>query len=213
MNLQTERYEEQQQHWPAQGRHILAQYDSDSVVVYQAYRPEIAEWAVAHQQFGGPFSYSRMSWLKPNFLWMMFRCGWATKVDQERVLAVRITRAGFEQMLRSAVHSAFTPSVYATQDQWAARVRESDTRLQWDPDHGPQGQPLQRRAIQLGLAQETLKAYGTQWVRSIEDVTPFVAEQKANAVKGQEHELLLPRERVYVPADVESVKHLELTVG
>lgn len=36
--------------WPQDGRHILAQYDEDSIVVYQAYCPEIAEYAVKHQR-------------------------------------------------------------------------------------------------------------------------------------------------------------------
>lgn len=71
----TEHYTRQRQHWPADGRHILAQYDDTSLVVYQAYRPAIADFAVKHQRFGGEFSYTRMSWIKPNFLWMMFRAG------------------------------------------------------------------------------------------------------------------------------------------
>ena len=36
--------------WPREGRHILAQYDDSSVVVYQAYCPEIADYAVKHQE-------------------------------------------------------------------------------------------------------------------------------------------------------------------
>ena len=48
----TESYMEQSTSvWPAEGRHILAQYDEDSVVVYQAYCPEIAEYAVKHQEW------------------------------------------------------------------------------------------------------------------------------------------------------------------
>lgn len=47
----TESYLEQNDRvWPKEGRHILAQYDDDSVVVYQAYCPEIAEYAVKHQK-------------------------------------------------------------------------------------------------------------------------------------------------------------------
>ena len=54
-------------------------------------------------RFGGPlFSYSRMSWIKTNFLWMMYRCGWAAKKGQERVLAVWITREGFQEILSNA---------------------------------------------------------------------------------------------------------------
>jgi hypothetical protein len=80
------RYLEQTDHWPPSGRHVLAQYDAESIFVYQAYRPSIALYAVEHQSFGGPdFSYTRMSWIKPNFLWMMYRCGWAAKAGQERV--------------------------------------------------------------------------------------------------------------------------------
>lgn len=36
--------------WPGKGRHILAQYDEDTIVVYQAYCPEIAEYAVRNQK-------------------------------------------------------------------------------------------------------------------------------------------------------------------
>ena len=48
---QTESYMEQvTKEWPRRGRHILAQYDDHSVVVYQAFCPEIAEYAVKHQK-------------------------------------------------------------------------------------------------------------------------------------------------------------------
>ena len=33
--------------WPGQGNHVLAQFNEEAVVVYQAYRPEIAEYAGA----------------------------------------------------------------------------------------------------------------------------------------------------------------------
>lgn len=42
--------EQSEKEWPREGRHILAQYDEDSVVVYQAYCPEIADYAVEHQR-------------------------------------------------------------------------------------------------------------------------------------------------------------------
>lgn len=81
-------YLEQLPHWPQTGQHILAQFDEDSIVVYQAYRSSIALYAVANQRFGGDFSYNRMSWIKPNFLWMMYRSGWATKEGQERMALI-----------------------------------------------------------------------------------------------------------------------------
>ena len=87
--LKTEPYLDQTARWPQTGRHVLAQFDDTSVVVYQAYRPSIGEFAAANGYFGGPdFAFSRMSWIKPNFLWMMYRCGWGRKAGQESVLAV-----------------------------------------------------------------------------------------------------------------------------
>src|SRR5262245_21691403 len=80
----SEKYVYQCSVWPSTGRHILAQYDAESVVVYQAYRRSIGEWAIRHQKLGGPhFNDSRMSWIKPNFLWMMYRSGWGTKDGQQ----------------------------------------------------------------------------------------------------------------------------------
>jgi hypothetical protein len=74
--LRTAPYSEQMKGWPQAGKHILAQFDDDSIIVYQAYRPEIGRFAVEKGCFGGEFKYSRMSWIKPNFLWMMHRSQW-----------------------------------------------------------------------------------------------------------------------------------------
>src|SRR5437763_2481561 len=133
MNLKTEPYLEQRQRWPASGRHILAQFDDESVVIYQAYRPEIGHFAARNGYFGGAFSLDRMSWIKPNFLWMMFRSGWGTKEGQEITLAVQLRRTGFDEILRLAVHSSYAPEVYASLVDWKARLAESPVRLQWDP--------------------------------------------------------------------------------
>jgi hypothetical protein len=100
--LVTEKYREQLKRWPKTGRHILAQHDDDTIIVYQAFRKEIAEYAVENGKFGGPFyDFKRMSWIKTNFLWMMYRCGWAEKDHKQRhVLAIRLTIDGFLEILR-----------------------------------------------------------------------------------------------------------------
>ena len=61
MNLATERYPIQAGRWPKSGQHILAHYDANSVIVYQAYKPAIGKYAIEHGRFGGEFAYSRMS--------------------------------------------------------------------------------------------------------------------------------------------------------
>src|SRR6266404_7062103 len=118
MKIPTERYLEQVKRWPASGRHILAQFDTDTVVVYQAYRPIIGLFAAMNQRFGGEFSFNRMSWIKPNFLWMMYRSGWGAKEGQEVTLAVRMRRDAFDEILRLAVHSTFDPDVYESHETW-----------------------------------------------------------------------------------------------
>lgn len=194
-------YPSQSSRWPASGKHILAQFDQESILVYQAFRPSIASFAVSHQRFGGDFSYSRMSWIKPNFLWMMYRCGWASKPDQERVLAVRLRRQFFDELLRVAVPSSYSAGSRQSREAWQQAVADSDVRLQWDPDHDPAGRPLERRAIQLGLRGEVLRRYGSEALISIEDITPFVVEQRAHAHASFLH-LITPLEAVYAPEPV-----------
>ena len=201
MNLLTSNHREQCRAWPAQGRHILAQFDDERVVVYQAFSPAIGRWAVEHQRFGGPFSMARMSWVKPNFLWMMYRSGWGTKADQEVTLAVSLRRPAFGGILAAAVHSTFTAAAYDSPDQWRAAVARSSVRLQWDPDHGPGGDKLDRRAVQLGLRDDALARYAGEWLVSIEDVSPFVAEQRAVLAAGGRDTLVTPTERVYPVTD------------
>lgn len=196
--LVTEPHATQSAIWPPSGRHVLAQFDDTSIWVYQAYRPEIAAYAVRHQRFGAGFSYTRMSWIKPNFLWMMYRAGWATKEGQERILAIRLPRTFFDGLLERAVASGFDPERHASREAWQAAVAASDVRLQWDPDHDPAGRPLSRRAVQLGLRGETLRQYGSEVLTAVRDVTPFVIAQRALLADGGDA-LVTPRERVYRP--------------
>lgn len=109
--LELDSYSNQRDRWPKCGKHILAQYDTHSIVVYQAYNPRIAEAIVSSQNFHSDacvksgFSMNRMTWIKTNFLWMMFRSGWASKPNQERILAIRLCLDGFEELLTHSVCS------------------------------------------------------------------------------------------------------------
>ncbi|RQP22482.1 DUF4291 domain-containing protein [Piscinibacter terrae] len=191
----------QQQHrWPSEGRHILAQFDDTSVIVYQAYRPSIARHAIEHGRFGGPdFSFQRMSWIKPNFLWMMYRCGWGTKEGQEMILALRLKRPFFDELLAQAVESAYDPSVHPSREAWQAAVEGSEVRLQWDPDHSPSGARQSRRAIQLGLRGSMLRRMAHDDLLEVIDMTGFVAAQREHA-QDDNRELQTPTEAVYPTA-------------
>lgn len=203
MALVVEPYLLQASRWPAAGRHILAQFDERSVVVYQAYKPSIGHFAAKNGYLGGEFSFNRMSWIKPNFLWMMYRCGWGSKEGQEVVLAMRLRRQAFDDILSRAVHSTSVPEVYGSRPGWEKAIAESEVRLQWDPDHAPNGQAQERRAIQLGLRGKTLRSYAKDWLLSIEDVSELVIEQRRHAVPPYD-QLLTPAESVYPAADPET---------
>lgn len=194
--------------WPQSGRHIMAQYDSESVIVYQAYRPEIGHYAAKYGHFGGAFSYSRMSWIKPNFLWMMYRSGWATKEGQEVILAIRLKRRFFDEILSLAVSSSYNSRDFSSQEDWKKAVTDSDVRLQWDPDHAPDGRTVERRAIQLGLRGDVLARYGKDEILSIEDVSAFVEEQR-NTLESLS-KLVVPLEIPYIPQDKALQDHLKL---
>ncbi|XP_076108370.1 uncharacterized protein LOC143076467 [Mytilus galloprovincialis] len=196
----------QRDSWPREGKHILAQYDDRSVIVYQAFNPAIAKYAVQNQRFGGEqFSYDRMSWIKTNFLWMMYRCGWASKNNQQRVLAVRISRHGFEKILANAFTVKF-------QREQKLQTDEISVRLQWDPDHSPTYDKLPRKAIQLGLKGEILKTYGTEWIQSITDITDFVKSQKKVLDREGQKDLMTPKERVYNVLDCNTCSRIDLDV-
>ena len=120
MPLRAELYVEQASRWPSKGKHILAHYAAETIVVYQAYRSSIGEYASKNGAFGGDFSYSRMSWIKPNFLWMMFRSGWGTKEGQEIILGLRLRRPFFDSLLARAIASSWDPSDQVTNDECRA---------------------------------------------------------------------------------------------
>lgn len=201
MNLLTQKYATQNAAWPHAGRHILASHDDSTIVVYQAYKPSIGRFAIEHGRFGGPdFSLSRMSWIKPNFLWMMYRCGWGQKEGQQTVLGLRIRRGFFDSILARAVPSSFDGESFANRDAWQQAVEQSEVRLQWDPDHAPNGAKQERKAIQLGLRGEVLKAFAGSELLEVIDMTEFVASERTHATPESYSKLVMPAESLYVPS-------------
>ena len=82
--------------WAFLEQSVLA---DDRIVVYQAFNPKISSYAVENQRFGGShYNFERMSWIKPNFLWMMYRAGWAAKEHQQNVLAIWLPLERFKEI-------------------------------------------------------------------------------------------------------------------
>ena len=212
MNLRVASYVEQVEIWPKSGRHVLAQYDEETIIVYQAYMPSIGQFAIEYGWFCDHFKYHRMSWIKPNFLWMMHRSSWGAAQRQETVLALRLRRHFFDSLLAKAVSSSFHPDLFEDEEAWKRAVQSSDVRLQWDPDHMPTGERCERRALQLGLRGEALDDYGKREIVEVIDITDFVATQRRHAASWQEGTLLTPEERVYVPADAAVARRIGISM-
>jgi hypothetical protein len=177
-------------------RSVRAQFDYDSIIVYRAYGNDIAQAALSAQTFVAPFRLERMTWIKPSFLWMMYRSGWATKAGQERVLAIRCRRDGFDWALAHAALSAFDPALHESEDAWRTSLRESPVRVQWDPDRDVRLNPMTRRAIQIGLTGAGEHRYVKEWILEITDVTPAVRDIHELVGHG-DLETLLPVESDY----------------
>ncbi|OUS10521.1 hypothetical protein A9Q93_12820 [Nonlabens dokdonensis] len=210
MKLKLKSYQEQLKEWPQEGHHIMAQYDEEKVIVYQSYRPEIGNFAAKHQYFGGAFKRTRMTWIKPNFLWMMYRNGWGKKPGQEVILAMHLKREAFGRYLSKAVYSNYQEDLYESKEHWQEEVKSSSIRLQWDPDHDPYGGKLERRAIQLGIRNEEIVAYSKDDILEIEDISEFVSEQYLFVKSHELHRLILPEEKPYLPKDIEVSRRLRL---
>jgi Domain of unknown function (DUF4291) len=166
-------------------RQIRARYDAHTIVVYQAFSPAIARPALEAQRFVAPFSFERMTWVKPSFLWLMERSGWASKPNQTCVLAVHLWRAAFDAAVLRAVPT--------DHDADGAAIR-----VQWDPERDVWGKKLQHRSLQLGLGRGVVREYAHSWVARIEDVTKLVVSLRAvraHRPRGLEHRL--PPERPY----------------
>ncbi|MEV6587647.1 DUF4291 domain-containing protein [Streptomyces acidicola] len=190
-------------------RRIRAAHSESTITVYQAYSPEIGLPTLHDGRFPAAWKRDRMTWIKPSFLWMMYRCGWGTKAGQETVLAVEITRDGFEWALRHACLSSYARGVHADRSAWQRQLERAPTRVQWDPERDLRLQPLPYRALQLGLSGEAVRRYADEWTVAIRDVTPLAHEIQALVSSGDLDSAagLLPQERPY-PVGDELLAHL-----
>jgi hypothetical protein len=178
---------------------IRADHDRETIVVYQAYGPQIAVPAVAAQRFVPPFSLGRMTWIKPSFLWLMHRSNWGRKSGQEHTLAVRITRKGWEEALGNAVLTSPDRRVYPDSAAWREELKRALVHVQWDPEYSIRGAKLEHRSIQVGLSRNIVERYVDEWTVEIRDLSPIVTKISGLLKAGQvdKAKRLLPAEKTY----------------
>lgn len=179
-------------------KRIFAQFDDDTIRVYQAYNNQIADETIRVGTFGSCFKRDRMTWIKPSFLWMMYRSGWATKEGQERILAIDIKRNGFNTILQNAVLSSFNKDIYDDYEDWKVMLGKSQVRCQWDPDRDIYGNALENRTIQLGLKGSIVDKYVNEWIVKINDITDAVASIRESIKSKTFNDRMLPVETEYI---------------
>ena len=178
-------------------KQIRALYTEDTIRVYQAYSKVIANEAVQNGTFGSSFKLDRMTWIKPSFLWMMYRCGWGTKENQEHILAIDIKRKAFDFIVQNAIISTYSSDMSISQTEWKEQIKRSDIRCQWDPERDLFGNPLEYRSIQLGLRGDAVRKYVDEWIVKITDITDYVKELSEQKSMGNDISSLLPKEQIY----------------
>ena len=190
---------------------IRADYDQQTIVVYQAYAPAIAEPALAQQRFVPPFSFRRMTWIKPSFLWLMHRSNWGQKSGQQRILAVRLLRAGWDRALSLGVLTHPEPAVSAEPAAWQENFRQAQVHIQWDPERSLRGAGLNHYSIQVGISRHLIREFVDEWIVELRDLTSEVAKMRRLLASGNAKaaQRLLPREKVY-PVEPAAGKHLLL---
>ncbi len=208
--LVFETYEEHERHLPSNGKYIIAQFTREYIVVYQAFKDSIAQYAIANQKFGGEdYDFERTTWLKPSFLWMMHYSGWANKQNQENVLAIKISIAGFEEILKNAVLNKFYDSLPLLD---IFRKKNPDhIKWRWETYHDLRGDKTDRKAVKIGLSGEMLQRFNNEWILEIQNITEYVKQQQTLVGENKISKILLPRERAYAPNDLSILKKIDAT--
>ncbi len=183
---------------------IRADYNKETVTVYQAYGKSIALPAIRNNKFESPFSFNRMTWIKPSYLWLMERSNWGTKSNQEYILGIKIKRTHWEKALSIGVLTDPDKSIYKSGALWNKEFQNAKIHIQWDPERTLKGVKMQVRSIQVGIGRDLIKEYNEEWIEEITDLTPLTKKIRLLLKEGKykEAKRLVPEEKIYeVPND------------
>lgn len=150
-----------------------------------------------------------MTWIKPSFLWLMERSNWGTRSGQERILAVRLRRSGWDEAVSLGVLTHPVPKIHGSADRWETLFADVPVHIQWDPERTLRGAARGHYAIQVGISRHLIDRYVNEWIVEITDKTPTVRKIHALLTSGKadKAKAFLPPERVY-PVTAETGKRL-----
>ncbi|MEN7551725.1 DUF4291 family protein [Rapidithrix thailandica] len=155
---------------------IYADYDEEGVYVYQAFKPQTVQTAVALGTFGKGFGLDRISWIKPSFGWVLRRTKYGTKNRMQGIAKIKLSHQAFHEIISQSIESHWNQNVFASEDVWRNRLNSSDVIHQWDPERDLIGRRLERQAIQIGIRGEVIKKYVSDYIIGVEDVSSLAHE-------------------------------------
>jgi len=178
---------------------IRANYDQRSITLYQAYNKQIALPAIQNNRFEKPFSFNRMTWIKPSYLWLMERSNWANKSNQEIIVGIKMKKVCFDKVLSLGVLTNPDKDIYSSGLEWEEQFKTAKIHIQWDPERTLRGGKLQERSIQVGISRYLIEEYNDYWIEEIVDLTPLTRKinQLRKSGKYKEAKRLLPLEKTY----------------
>lgn len=118
------------------------------------------------------------------------------------ILAVRISREGWEEALALAVPTDPDRRVFRSSDEWRRRFAEAVVHVQWDPERSLRDQKLETRSIQVGLSRHIIDRYVDDWILDIEDRTPLTRKIHDHLKAGR-----TPKPRPYSPKNARTHSH------
>lgn len=182
---------------------IRADFNKKTITVYQAYNKNIALPAIENNRFEKPFSFTRMTWIKPSYLWMMERSNWANKSNQEFILGIKLNLESWEKALSLAVLTRPDKDVYPSGGEWESAFADAKVYVQWDPERSLRGAKLEERSIQVGVSRHLIEEYNDDWIEEIVDMTPLTKKINTlrKAGKYKEAKRLLPSEILFPLSD------------
>jgi len=139
----------------------------------------------------------------------MHRSNWGQKSGQQRTLAVRIRRSGWDKTQSIGVLTHPERSVYPDPTEWERRFHYAGVHIQWDTERSLRGAGLNHYSIQVGISRRLVREFVDEWIVGIEDLTPEVARIRRLLREGNEKGVrrLLPPERAY-PVDPQIGKRI-----
>ena len=178
---------------------IRAEFDDKTFTVYQAFDDSIANIAIQQQKLLPPFSYQRLTWIKPSLLWLMYRSDWGRQAGMNCILKIKIHRKYWDQALAEAILTTPEKHVYKDAKKWRSALNKSRIRVQWDPERDLYNTKLKYKSIQVGITSALAEEYAKKWIDSIEDVTPLVRQMESYILqqKFEKAQTLMPLESIY----------------